>query len=64
MRRRRCPDPSCRKLTDGIDACEHCGCPLTQEGLAALVDGLHTLTLDVARRERRKRAAKKVKGAV
>lgn len=39
-----CPDPNCGKDTDGIDACEHCGCPLTEEALTALVEGLANMT--------------------
>lgn len=43
-RKIRCPD--CRKWTDTIDdACNHCGCPLSAEALAGLVEGIAAIEL-------------------
>lgn len=33
-----CPD--CGKETEEDEACEHCGCPLTEEAVTDLAEGL------------------------
>jgi len=41
----RCPD--CRKWTEQFDACDHCGCPLTNEAAADLMEGLESIAEEI-----------------
>jgi hypothetical protein len=36
----RCPDADCGRMTEPGDTCEHCGCPLTEEAAADLLEAI------------------------
>jgi len=50
MAKIKCPD--CKKRTGEYDACEHCGCPLTETALNDLAEGLASVVEEIEGEER------------